>query len=451
MSTAFCRVWISPPSKAWFSPRGAQLVEAADRQGDDIGVPGDAVQRQHALGDALQADAGDAALHAGEEFRHQRARQADGLEIVSAAVAADDRDAHLGHHLQQPLVHRLLVVGDAVLQRGVAEQPAPLAVGDALLRQIGVHRGGADADQHGEVMHVEAFGRADVQAGEGAQRLPHQMRVHAAGRQDHRDRRARRALVLIGQDDMGAAGAHALLGLAADAVDGAAQAGLALGRPGRCSPPRRRWRPCSCAWRRIRRSTAPGCRASACRTGSGPRRGCCPRLPRRVFRVITRVSRRLSIGGLVTWLKVWRKIMVQRRDTGPDSTAIGVSSPMLPMASGAVLHHRVQDSLQLLQRDSRRRAGGGAVPRPAAASAHPPRADDARRCAVMRSVHLPKGCRAASACLQLGVAVEAGPPADRRRRTGPGRPGPWRGWRLPGASPCRSRSRRSAARSPAEV
>ena len=32
-----------------------------------------------------------------------------------------------------------------------------------------------------------------------------------------------------------------------------------------------------------------------------------PRLPSRVFRVITRVSRRLSIGGLVTWLKVWRK------------------------------------------------------------------------------------------------------------------------------------------------
>jgi len=32
-----------------------------------------------------------------------------------------------------------------------------------------------------------------------------------------------------------------------------------------------------------------------------------PRLPSRVFSDITRVSRRLSIGGLVTWLKAWRK------------------------------------------------------------------------------------------------------------------------------------------------
>ena len=32
-----------------------------------------------------------------------------------------------------------------------------------------------------------------------------------------------------------------------------------------------------------------------------------PRLPSRVARLITRVSRKLSIGGLVTWLKAWRK------------------------------------------------------------------------------------------------------------------------------------------------
>ncbi len=32
-----------------------------------------------------------------------------------------------------------------------------------------------------------------------------------------------------------------------------------------------------------------------------------PRLPSRVLRLITAVSRRLSIGGLVTWAKFWRK------------------------------------------------------------------------------------------------------------------------------------------------
>ena len=92
--------------------------------------------------------------------------------------------------LSRPVVDRLLVVGQALAERELAEQAAAMAVGDGLLREIGVHRGGADADQHREVMHVEAFGRAHVERGEGAQRLAHQMGVHAAGRQDHRDRGA---------------------------------------------------------------------------------------------------------------------------------------------------------------------------------------------------------------------------------------------------------------------
>ena len=43
------------------------------------------------------------------------------------------------------------------------------------------------------------------------------------------------------------------------------------------------------------------------RSGSRPRSRMLPRLPNRVFRLITRCSRRLSIGGLVTWLKFCRK------------------------------------------------------------------------------------------------------------------------------------------------
>ena len=129
------------------------------------------MQRQHAPRDARQADAGDARRHAGEELRHQRARQADRLEVHAAAIGGQHADAHLGHHLQQALVHRLLVAARrSPASADIAEQAAAVAVGDALLRQIGVHRGGAGADQHGEVVHVHALGGAHVQRGEGAQR-----------------------------------------------------------------------------------------------------------------------------------------------------------------------------------------------------------------------------------------------------------------------------------------
>ena len=56
------------------------------------------------------------------------------------------------------------------------------------------------------------------------------------------------------------------------------------------------------------------------------------RLPNRVFRLITRCSRKLSIAGLVTWLKFCRKKWLSGRYWS-DSTATGVSSPMLPSVS----------------------------------------------------------------------------------------------------------------------
>ena len=106
---------------------------------------------------------------------------------------------------------------------------------------------------------------------------------------------------------MGAAGAHALLRLAADALDRGAQPGLALGHREACSRPRRRRRP-SCA-RIAANSAVDSTGLSSCSRShwllSSSRT--LPRLPSRVFSVITRVSRRLSIGGLVTWLKAWRK------------------------------------------------------------------------------------------------------------------------------------------------
>jgi hypothetical protein len=57
-----------------------------------------------------------------------------------------------------------------------------------------------------------------------------------------------------------------------------------------------------------------------------------PRFLNRVFRLMTPVSRRGSIGGLVTWLKFWRKKWLSGRYFS-DSTARGESSPIEPTAS----------------------------------------------------------------------------------------------------------------------
>ncbi len=187
---------------------------------------------QHLLLDACQADAGNARGHAGEILGHQGAGQADGFEVRAAAIGADHGDAHLRHDLQQALVHRLGEALQAIVEREIAEQPAAMAVGDGRFRQIGIHRGGADADQHRGMMHIQAFAGAHIERGEGAQLLAQQMRMHRACREDHRYRGAGRAALLVGQDDMHRAAAHGVLRLAPHPGDGVAQrvvAGLGAG------------------------------------------------------------------------------------------------------------------------------------------------------------------------------------------------------------------------------
>jgi hypothetical protein len=109
--------------------------------------------------------------HTGEEIVDQRARQADRLEIIAAAIAADDRDAHLGHDLEQALVDRRAIARDAAVDIHIAKQAARMAIRNRGLGEIGVHRGRADADQHREIMRVEAFGRTHVDGRVGAQPL----------------------------------------------------------------------------------------------------------------------------------------------------------------------------------------------------------------------------------------------------------------------------------------
>ena len=58
----------------------------------------------------LETEAADAALGAGEALLDDFRGEADGLEHLGRAVAAEGRDAHLGHDLEDTLVHGLDVV-----------------------------------------------------------------------------------------------------------------------------------------------------------------------------------------------------------------------------------------------------------------------------------------------------------------------------------------------------
>ncbi len=165
------------------------------------------------------ADARDPGEQPRKVFGAQRAGQAHGLEVVAAAIAADDRDAHLGHDLQQALVDRLLVAREALVQGQPRQQAAAVPVGDRRLGEPGVDRGSADPDQHRDIVHVQALARAHRDRAEAAQALAHQVAVHGTGGQDHRDRRLALRHRLVAQHDLLAALAHRILGRGPDATD----------------------------------------------------------------------------------------------------------------------------------------------------------------------------------------------------------------------------------------
>ena len=206
-------------------------IETAHRQRDGAGAIGPVVGLQRLLLQPRHADPGDAGVHAGEELRHQGPGQADGLEVRSAPIGRDHRDAHLGDDLQKTRLDALLEVQAGVAQGQVPHQAPLQPVLEGLLRQPGVHRRGPHADQHRKAVGVHAFRRADDDGDVGAQAPGDQVAVHTPGGQHHGHGAAVGAHALVGQHDLGAAGQRRLLRLGADAVQMRAQ-GRACGRAG---------------------------------------------------------------------------------------------------------------------------------------------------------------------------------------------------------------------------
>ena len=146
-----------------------------------------------------EAGALDPAGGAGEAQLDHLPRQADDLEQLRAAVAGDRRDAHLGEDLQQPLVQAGAVAAldrREVLRRGLA---AALQRGQRLQRQIGMHGGGAVADQRRDVVRVADGAGVDQQVGAAAQPGADQRVVHRAGGEQGMHRHPPRRRVAVGQ------------------------------------------------------------------------------------------------------------------------------------------------------------------------------------------------------------------------------------------------------------
>ena len=180
--------------------------------------------------DAVGADAGNPRQHAGEELGNHRPAQTDRLEVEAAAIRGDHRNPHLGHDLEQTRVDGTAIAVHRLVQRAVQQTLAD-PVGQAVLRQIGVHGCRAASDQHREVMRVDTFGRPHIDRTEGPQTLACQPGMHGRRRKDHRHRNLVLVLHPVGQHDMPRTGTHGVFGLGPDPGEvGSQRSGRSAGR-----------------------------------------------------------------------------------------------------------------------------------------------------------------------------------------------------------------------------
>ncbi len=161
------------------------------------------------------ADALDVGGRAGEVFVYQRPGETDRLEDLRAGVRHVSRDAHLGHHLPQPLADRLDVILDRLAAVEFGGQRAVHGE-QRLKREIRVHRFRAIGGEQREMVHFARRAGLNHQARAGAQALGHQVLVDRRKREQRRDRHPLAVDPAVGNDDDRVARAHRVLGLRAE-------------------------------------------------------------------------------------------------------------------------------------------------------------------------------------------------------------------------------------------
>ena len=168
--------------------RTAIPEKAADRQKHIHHLECFGMHIGNTRGNACQAKSGNARGHGREILGDKRARQSKGFKIISAAIGGDNRDPHLRHDLQQPVLDGLAIIRHHFKQCLVGQQSPIMPFGNGFFGHIGIDRCCTTADQHAEMMHIKTFARCHIDRRKGTQLLAHKMRMHRAGGQNHRNR-----------------------------------------------------------------------------------------------------------------------------------------------------------------------------------------------------------------------------------------------------------------------
>ncbi len=103
-----------------------------------------------------------------------------------------------------------------------------MAVSHSLKGKVRIDCRGAHTNQHGKIMRIQTFRRADIDGAIGAQTKLHQMRMHAAGGENHGQSHTSLGDLFIAQDNVGIALAHRIFRLALDPLNGIAKGTFAL-------------------------------------------------------------------------------------------------------------------------------------------------------------------------------------------------------------------------------
>ncbi len=162
------------------------------------------------LGNPEHVDAPHRRSRAGEILVHQRPGKAHRLEDLRAGVRHVSGNAHLRHHLLQPLANRLDVVLYC-LARGRAVRRVKRE--QCFEREVWVHRFRPVAAKQRELVHFARGAGLDHEAGGGTQPLPYQVLVDGREGEQRRDRDSHAVDQAVGHDDDGIAGTHRVLGL----------------------------------------------------------------------------------------------------------------------------------------------------------------------------------------------------------------------------------------------
>ena len=168
--------------------------------------------------DLVEAHAFNGGVRAREPLGEEIGLEAHRVEDLGAAIGLIGGDAHLGHHLHEPLADGLYVAVEGfVLANGLFEIAK---VGfDGFEGEIGVDRLRAIAGQNRELVDLVRLAGFDDNADRGAQALADQVMMDRAGGEQARDRDAVRTHFAVGQHDDVPALQHHRFGAAAQPVE----------------------------------------------------------------------------------------------------------------------------------------------------------------------------------------------------------------------------------------